>query len=314
MIKSLSTLILLFFIFSCSNVREKDNFDFSESKKKLIPLYQLMGEPKNGDWLESHKEENISFEKYKALKPVRVDSIRNKIYIQPIGKFSNKEEILISKTAEYLKAFYGLKIEILKTISDSIIPAKNRRMVIQPIFVTRKEGNNTRQFWVDSLVEQLQTKYILKEILKPKLPKDAVTFIAFCNKDLYPDENYNFVFGYASLKDRVGVWSFNRFGSIEKEYEQVLMRTLKTASHETGHMFSIKHCSNYYCIMNGSNSLEEADKKPTLFCPDCLEKFCWNFKIEPKVYFERVKLFWKENDFNKEVKNYDRFIEVLKKN
>lgn len=302
----------IFFLIAC-NGTEKVAFDIENEKEALIPFHKKLGKPKNGDWLETHEEKNLAFEEYQALNPVRADEKRKVIYIQPIGTFDILEGKLIQTTAEYLKAFYGLETKILDPISDTIIPASNKREISHPVFVTVKEGNNTRQFWKDTLSEQLQTKYILNEMLKPNLPKDAVTMIAFCNNDLYPDESYNFVFGYASLKNRVGVWSFARFGDMNTEYEQVLLRTLKTASHETGHMFSIKHCSQYYCIMNGSNHLEEADGKPTYFCPNCLEKFCWNFNISPIDYFERVKLFWEKNGFLSEWKHYEKFISAIKK-
>lgn len=308
--KLIPVLIICLFAFSCTE-EKKDDFDFSQAKQKLIPLHKKMGKPANGDWLETHPEKNLSLEEYIELDPVRADANRNKIYIQPIGKFTVTELLLIGTTAKYLDAFFGLETKILTTITDSNIPKKHRRMTNQPVFTSEMDGNVTRQYWKDTMVEQLQTKYILDEILKPNLPKDAVTMIAFCNKDLYPDDSYNYVFGYASLKNRVGVWSFARFGSLDEMYDQVLMRTLKTASHETGHMFSIKHCSRYYCIMNGSNHLDESDSKPTYFCPDCLEKFCWNFKIDPIEYFARVKKFWEKEGYDDEVVKYNDFIKAL---
>ncbi|MGE5192634.1 MAG: Zn-dependent protease, partial [Deltaproteobacteria bacterium] len=63
---------------------------------------------------------------------------------------------------------------------------------------------------------------------------------------LKPGEGWNFVFGQASLSDRVGVWSIYRFGNPEKsadDYKLCLRRTLATAVHETGHMLGIKHCT-----------------------------------------------------------------------
>ena len=37
-------------------------------------------------------------------------------------------------------------------------------------------------------------------------------------------------------------------------------------------MFSIEHCIDYECLMNGSNSLEESDRQVTVLCPVCLQK------------------------------------------
>lgn len=72
--------------------------------------------------------------------------------------------------------------------------------------------------------------------------------------------DWNFVFGKASLVDRVGVFSFARYdprfwGEEEQEGDAslVLRRTLKVCVHEIGHMYGISHCVYFSCFMNGSN-------------------------------------------------------------
>ena len=39
-------------------------------------------------------------------------------------------------------------------------------------------------------------------------------------------------------------------------------RMLKIAVHETGHIFSIRHCTKYICVMSGANHLGETDAHP----------------------------------------------------
>lgn len=306
-------LIFGLLLLGCSTKQRKPSFDFSETKQKLIPLHQKMGEPLAGDWLSYHTEKNLTLEQYMAKKPVRPTKQRNKIYLQPIGVFDAYELRLIQTTSNYLSTFYGLETTLLPTIHDSVIPSKNRRYQYNPIFSA--DGAHVIEEVIDSTSVQLQTKYILYELLKPALPSDACVLLALCDKDLYPDETYNYVFGQASLKDRVGVWSFARFGNLYNgdEFNKVLIRTLKTASHETGHMFSIKHCSRYRCIMNGSNHLDEADQKPTYFCPDCLEKYCWNFNQKPQEYFERLREFWIQEGIGREAHQYVKFKKALDK-
>lgn len=51
-------------------------------------------------------------------------------------------------------------------------------------------------------------------------------------------------------------------------------------AHEIGHMFGIKHCVHYSCLMNGSNHAEEASKKPVEYCPVCLRKLQTNLKFD----------------------------------
>ncbi len=311
--KIVAPILFALLLFSCSDEKKKE-FNFSETKKKLIPLHEKMGAPEPGSWLSFHAETNITLKQYQKLKPIRKDSVRNKIYILPFGDFDSTESKLVLGTAEYLNVFFGLEVVVLDNFSDSIVPFENTRTSYMPVFTNETLGTTSNRYWVDTLTVQLQTKFILYEVLKPSLPNDAVVMIALCDKDLYPDETYNFVFGQASLKDRVGVWSFARFGDPhdKEQFTSVLLRTLKTASHETGHMFSIKHCSRYHCIMNGSNHLVETDQKPTWLCPDCLEKFCWNFNIEAKPYFEKLRSFWKKLGIKQVVEGYDNFITTFK--
>lgn len=49
-------------------------------------------------------------------------------------------------------------------------------------------------------------------------------------------------------------------------------RSMKTACHELCHVLGMTHCPYYECLMNGSNLVNEADKKPFLLCPICLRK------------------------------------------
>ena len=42
--------------------------------------------------------------------------------------------------------------------------------------------------------------------------------------------------------------------------------------HEIGHMFGIKHCIFFNCIMNGSNTYQESTRKARYLCPVCIRK------------------------------------------
>ena len=45
-------------------------------------------------------------------------------------------------------------------------------------------------------------------------------------------------------------------------------------THETGHLFGIRHCIHYECLMCGCNHREEFDRRPIHLCPVCLRKLC----------------------------------------
>ncbi len=89
--------------------------------------------------------------------------------------------------------------------------------------------------------------------------------IALTTSDLWPGKGWNFVFGQARLRERVGVWSLYRNGDPDESegaFRLCLLRTIKTATHETGHMFSLRHCTKYECNMCESNNSEESDRSP----------------------------------------------------
>jgi archaemetzincin len=59
------------------------------------------------------------------------------------------------------------------------------------------------------------------------------------------------------------------------------LRTTMTATHETGHMFGIRHCIAHECGMNGSNNSDERDRQPLEFCPECQAKLWWTLRLDP---------------------------------
>ncbi len=156
---------------------------------------------------------------------------------------------------------------------------------------------------------QILTTYVLDELLKPDRPDDALAYVAFTASDLWPGEDWNFVFGQASLGERTGVWSIYRNGDTTKgqaQFQLCLKRTLGTAAHETGHILSMPHCTTHKCMMNGSNSQRESDGKPLYLCPICLRKLCWNLQVEPATYLERLRGFCIGNGLLEEAEWYRR--------
>ena len=90
-----------------------------------------------------------------------------------------------------------------------------------------------------------------------------------------------------------------------------LRRTLSTASHETGHILGMAHCTAYLCLMNGSNHQEEKDRRPMHLCPVCLRKLCWNLRVEPVPYTARLKVFCQQNALSPESRWYERALAAL---
>ncbi len=265
---------------------KKERAELRNNIKKIEPFFAVMGKPGNSDWLASHNEPGQTFAEYLETDPVKPTAQRSKIYVLPLGTFNAKQQKMIAVTSKYLAAFYELSVQELPQ---------------RPLTAT---WPNVRQNKF-SKTRQIKTGHILNDILKPILPADAAALIAFTAEDLYPNESMYYVFGQASLENRVGVWSLSRLDDNTDE-QNFLLRTLKIAAHETGHMFSMRHCTKYECLMSGTNHLAETDRRPVDACPECTAKICWLSDSDQKSRYERLATFMKQNNFPKESASFTK--------
>jgi archaemetzincin len=259
--------------------------------------YEAKKEPSGLDWLGQHEESGQTFNRYLESRPNIPGSVRKKLYILPIGSFEKgiapDLELLKSYTAAY---YHPLPVEMLPVVADREVPAKER---------------------VNSGKKQWKSTDIL-DWLPRKLPADAYAMIAVTMTDLYPDESWNFVFGQASTKERVGVFSFARYhpawngdAADASTGHLVLRRANKILTHEMGHMFGIRHCIYYECNMNGANHLNEADATPMNLCPVCLRKLHQAIRFDPVVRYEKMLRFYESNEFEKEAAWTRKRIEAI---
>lgn len=257
-----------------------------KAMNSVAPFFKPMGKPSPDEWLASFKENGQTFEQYFNSNAALPISERKTIYIQPIGKFTNRQLKIIQFTAEYLREFFGL-------------PAK---LLAQKQF---KEPLSLKNYRINKFTKnkQIRTGFILEDLLLPNFPPDAAALIAFTNEDLFPDKNFNYVFGQASAELKVGVWSLYRLDE-NGDFETFLKRTLKIAVHETGHMFSFAHCTKYECVMSGTNHLAETDKHPIDACPECMAKICWMSGYDPKKRYENLAEFCKNHNLNEDFKKF----------
>jgi archaemetzincin len=245
--------------------------------------------PKPGphDWLTVHPESGQTFDEFKASDPNRPTESRRVIYLQPLGDFAAGGSPSLDKLREFAAAFFSMEVKALPALSLDVSR-----------FTTRHNPNTGNL--------QILTSDVLK-FLKGRVPADAFCVLAITMEDLYPEPSWNFVFGQASLRERVGVYSFARYDPAfygeprDRNYETLLLRrSCKVLAHETGHMFGLAHCTFFNCLMNGSNHLAESDRRPLHLCPVCLRKLKWSIEFDVVERYRALERVTRADGFNDE--------------
>jgi len=253
-------------------------FDF-----KPVPL------PGPHDWLVHHKEQGQTYDEYKRSAPLKPSGKRKILYLQPIGFFPQEHSPSLENLKEFASAYFTLEVKMLTPISLSSYNIKTR--------INSFTGKR-----------QVLTGDILDLFIK-KIPPDGYCMLGITMEDLYPEPAWNFVFGQASLHERVGVFSFARYnpafygeGRTSDFSKLLLLRSCKVLAHETGHMFGIYHCIYYHCIMNGSNHLEESDARPIHLCPVCLRKLYHSIGFDIQRRYRELSSLYEKVGFKDEVR------------
>jgi archaemetzincin len=241
------------------------------------PLFQSRGfsqkgTPKPGDWLAQHDEPGQSLHDFIRSDPNRPDERRDVIYLQPFGSWCEESYPPLAVLQHYVRAFFLREVAVLPALE------------LESIDVTERHNPHEGQ-------RQLLTTDLLR-FLARRLPDDAHCLLGISMLDLYPDPNWNFVFGQASLRNRVGVYSFARYTE-EGDRWLTLRRSLKVMAHEIGHMYGLTHCTFFDCGLNGSNHLEEADRRPIYLCPVCLRKLQWSSDFDPLQRYYSLDEFYR---------------------
>ena len=267
--------------------------------EKVRPLHRQKAPPQPGDWLDTFKEPGQTFDEYLHSNPTRPEGARRVLYVQPLGKFTPAQTRVVALAADFMSRFFNLPVRVREPAPLDKVPRKALRD--SPVGSGR----------------QIQAGYVMTDVLRPTLPADAAALIGFTSSDLFPDETMNYVFGQANLRERVGVWSLYWLGrpdASEDDFKFTLLRTLKIAAHETGHMFSVQHCTRYECVMNGTNSLNETDRSPLDACPECMAKLCWAAGADPRERYARLADFCAEHGLTFERRIFEDSARALEKN
>ena len=255
-------------------------------QRALAPgkAFEPLPELKPGEWLAEHPEPGQTFGQFVRSSPSRPGAKRDKIYLQPLGVFAEGQSPSTETLKDYASAFFAIDVKVLGPV---MIDSAGIRGRSNPY-----TGNH-----------QILPTDILA-LLKKRLPQDAFCALAITMEDLYPDPSWNFVFGQASYRDRVGVFSFARYTPTfygqkpGKNLQEILLRrSCKVLSHEAGHMFQLEHCVFFKCLMNGSNHLQESDARPLALCPVCLRKLQFSIGFDVVERYRRLREFYDKASF-----------------
>ena len=253
-------------------------------------IFSPIETPGRSDWLSNFPTKPQPFCKWQQKIRNHVSSQKRTIYILPLGEF------VADKTPDKSKVAGGAKITTigqiflhdLKIYTQLFFPSMIVKL-LEEVPLSKLKCQSRHHIVDDGVTrEQLMIPGIF-DYMKGILPRDAYCMLAVTMIDLYPDENWNFVFGQASLMEGIGVFSFARhhpyFFDKDKsvsvaslselspeEYQLLEWRAIKVLTHEITHMFGLTHCVYFTCLMNGSNHAEESDRKLTFLCPVCLRK------------------------------------------
>ena len=208
---------------------------FCDANYKPLPC------PKPDQWLSIRNEPGQSYSVYTNMRI----TCRGSVCIQPLGKI-NEEDLGFF----YLFAsafFHGASVEVLPAIAIKSLRVESRQ---------------------NSFGIQYNAGQIISKLRKPR---GSHCMLAITLKDLYPRDSWNFVYGLAGAE--TGVFSFIRHYPAhlppEEAREVMLYHGCKTLVHEVSHMFGLKHCIYYKCLMNGNNGNQST---PGYLCPVCLRK------------------------------------------
>jgi archaemetzincin len=240
--------------------------------------------PKPNDWLAEHHENGQTYDDFLQSDHNSPDEIRNIIYLQPIGQFRQSQSPSLDLLKEYTEAYFSMIVEIMPAIDIRRLDLKTRS----------NPYSQNRQILTGDILHNL----------KRNLPANGFCVLAITMEDLYPDPRWNFVFGQASLHDRVGVFSFARYDPVfygesrSSRYQELLLRrSAKVLVHETAHMFSLAHCIYFKCVMNGSNHLQESDSRPLSLCPVCLRKLQSSIRFDVAARYHSLEQFYSKVGF-----------------
>lgn len=288
--------------------------------------FSRVDSPERGDWLDEHCERGQTFTSFTrmAMRQAPHGHVRV-IELVPVGPFDSLERSPDLETLRrYTSTFFGLEARIGDPLPLSAVSEEAR------------EGDDGQ---LQITAGEVQTALLARRPKRDVLCRVAVTMV-----DLYTikdGEAWNFVFGQARLMDGVGVFSFARYDPAgyplmfdgrasdlildrslmsgngdeqpltDAQRSLMLYRSCKVLTHETGHIFGIRHCTFHECLMCGCNHLQEFDRRTLALCPVDLRKLAHAIGFDVVERYEQLRVFYEEAGWRENVEWIDRRLSAI---
>lgn len=234
-----------------------------------------MPKPGAGDWLAERVEVGQSFTSFTKMQfRASPHGTYNTIILVTLG--DGLSATLQEHLRQYIATFYQTECVVIG------IPDVDTAIREGPIRTCVNAFTRQRQLFAGDAMA-----YVEKCATRTRaLSRCAVATIGVTMEDLTKDDTWNFVYGQASLAEGRGIFSIARFSpefndepvsSSEEREHVVLKRACKVVSHELGHIFGLKHCINFQCLLNGANHLGELNRQVLYECPSCTKKLQYSF-------------------------------------
>jgi archaemetzincin len=165
---------------------------------------------------------------------------------------------------------------------------------------------NRPQYLVPNLIAHL------KKLQRKRHNRQELFCIGVTMADIYPNAQWNFVYGSASIDEGIGIYSFARLDPLfphssseilqksctKEEQILILKRAISTYLHEIMHLFGLEHCIYYLCLMNGANCENEIDGQLLYLCPICLKKM---YLLFGKQHYNIIDMYKRLLELSKKV-------------
>jgi archaemetzincin len=274
--------------FDCSG---EQTFWAKSISHEYTVFYKPISAPGKDDWLMNHKEYGQTFLEYKNFGFHQIKKNKDIIYIASLSFNINPsfdQNFITSMIVLCQSYFYDMKIKLL-----------NLKINLEGVEYRNYE-DGSYQLNACTIIEKLYYE----------MPDDGYCLICLTDIDLYndvrvikprkwiyypPPYKNDFCYELNSYKYWVSICSIARFdpsfGLDEKPkddnikikfYFNLLKRCAKVVVKNIAHMFGLRNCIFFKCVMNGFNSMKEFDSRPIEVCPCCLRKIFTN--ISRKYY------------------------------